>query len=42
VLAWKHDRSIGRLVSGTTLSFGGQALFNVGRELTRIRIHIHR
>jgi len=40
-LAWKHDRSIGTLLSGTTLSFGGQALFNVGRELTRIQIHIH-
>ena len=41
-LAWKPDRSIGRLLSGTALSFGGQALFNLGRELTRIQVHIHR
>jgi len=41
-VAWKHDRSIGRVLSGTTLSFGGQALFNLGRELTRIQVHIHR
>ena len=41
-LAWRHDRSIESVVTGTTLSYGGQALFNVGRELTRIQIHIRR
>jgi hypothetical protein len=34
-LAWQHDRSIGSVVAGTTLSFGLQALFNIGRELGR-------
>jgi hypothetical protein len=41
-LAWKHDRSVGSVLAGTTLSYGGQALFNLGRELTRIQVHIHR
>jgi hypothetical protein len=41
-LAWKHDHSVGNVVAGTPLSFGAQALFNIGRELTRIQIHIHR
>ena len=36
-LAWRHDRSVGNVVAGTTLSFGLQALFNVGRELTGFR-----
>lgn len=36
-LAWKHDRSVGNVVAGTTLSFGLQAVFNIGRELTRFR-----
>ena len=36
-LAWKHDRSVGNVVAGTTLSFGLQALFNIGRELTGFR-----
>jgi len=36
-LAWKHDRSVGSVVAGTTLSFGLQALFNIGRELTGFR-----
>jgi len=40
-LAWKPDRSVGRVLSGTALSFGGQALLNLGRELTRIQVHIH-
>jgi hypothetical protein len=33
-LAWQRDRSVGDVVMGTTLSFGFQALFNIGRELT--------
>jgi hypothetical protein len=40
-LAWKHDRSVGSVVTGTTLSFGGQALFNILREVTRIQLRIH-
>jgi hypothetical protein len=40
-LAWRHDRSVGSALSGATLSLGGQALFNIARELTRIQIHIH-
>ena len=33
-LAWRHDRNLGDVVVGTTLSFGFSALFNIGRELT--------
>jgi len=40
-LAWRHDRSAGEVLTGTALSFGAQALFNVARELTRIQLHIH-
>jgi hypothetical protein len=40
-LAWRHDRSVGDVLTGTALSFGAKALFNIGRELTRIRLHIH-
>jgi hypothetical protein len=41
-LAWRHDRTVGNVVAGTTLSFGFQALFNIGRELTRIHITLPR
>ena len=41
-MAWKHDRSVGGAVTGATLSLGVQALFNVARELTRIRLGVHR
>jgi hypothetical protein len=33
-LAWEHDRSLGDVAVGTTLSFGLNALFNIGKELT--------
>jgi hypothetical protein len=33
-LAWQHDRSVGDVMVGTTLSFGINAVFNVARELT--------
>lgn len=36
-LAWEQNRSVGNVMAGTTLSFGLQALFNIGRELTRFR-----
>jgi hypothetical protein len=36
-LAWQHDRSVGNVVAGTTLSFGLKALLNIGRELTGFR-----
>jgi hypothetical protein len=37
-LAWNHDRNLGTVVTGTSLSFGAQALFNIGRELTGIGV----
>jgi hypothetical protein len=37
-LAWDHNRRVGSVVAGTTRSFGLQALFNIGRELTGFRI----
>jgi hypothetical protein len=40
-LAWKHDRNVGDVLTGTALSFGLKALFNLGRELTGINIPIH-
>jgi hypothetical protein len=40
-LAWNHDRRVGSVLSGTSLSLGVQALFNIGRELTRINPSIH-
>ena len=40
-LAWKHDRSVGDVMTGATLSLGAQALFNIARELTRIQLRIH-
>jgi hypothetical protein len=40
-LAWKHDRSMASVFTGTSLSLGVQALFNIGRELTRINPDIH-
>jgi hypothetical protein len=40
-LAWKHDRNVGDVVTGTVLSFGLKALFNIGRELTGINIPVH-
>jgi len=40
-LAWEHDRSVGSVLTGTSLSLGVQALFNIGRELTRINPAIH-
>jgi len=39
-LAWRHDRSVGDVLAGTALTFGAKALFNIGRELTRIQLHI--
>jgi hypothetical protein len=41
VLAWEHDRSVGSVLTGTSLSLGVQALFNIRRELTRINPSIH-
>jgi len=38
-MAWQHDRGITSVVSSTSLSFGVQALFNIGRELTGIGAH---
>jgi hypothetical protein len=35
-LAWEHDRSLGDVALGTTLSFGLNALFNIGKELSGI------
>jgi hypothetical protein len=35
-LAWEHDRSVGSVAAGATLSLGLSALFNVGRELSGI------
>jgi hypothetical protein len=40
-LAWDRERNIGSVLGGATLSLGGQALFNVFRELTRIHLPIH-
>jgi hypothetical protein len=40
-LAWKHDRSTGSVLTGTSLSLGVQALINIGRELTRFNPDIH-
>lgn len=38
-LAWEHDRSsIGSVVTGTSLSLGVQAMINIGRELTGIKL----
>jgi hypothetical protein len=33
-LSWNHQRSAGDVLMGTTLSFGLNALFNIGKELT--------
>jgi hypothetical protein len=33
-LAWRHDRSVGDALLGSTLSLGTSALFNIARELT--------
>lgn len=33
-LPFEHDRSVGGVAAGATLSFGFKALFNIGRELT--------
>jgi hypothetical protein len=38
-MAWQHDRGLTSVVTGTSLSFGVQALFNIGRELTGIGAH---
>ena len=38
-MAWQHDRGVTSVVSSTSLSFGIQALFNIGRELTGIGVH---
>ena len=38
-MAWQHDRGVTSVVTGTSLSFGVQALINVGRELTGIGAH---
>jgi hypothetical protein len=38
-MAWHHDRGVTSVVSSTSLSFGVQALFNIGRELTGIGAH---
>jgi hypothetical protein len=35
-LAWEHDRSVGGVAAGATLSLGFSALFNVARELTGV------
>jgi hypothetical protein len=35
-LAWEHDRSVGNVAAGATLSLGFSALFNVARELTGV------
>ncbi len=40
-LAWRHDRGVGDVLAGTALTFGAKALFNIGRELTRIQLHLH-
>ena len=40
-MAWQHDRGVTSVVTGTSLSLGVQALFNVGRELTSIGAHPH-
>lgn len=40
-VAWNHDQSVGRAVTGASLSLGAQALFNIARELTRIDLGIH-
>ncbi|HEY7637665.1 MAG TPA: hypothetical protein VH763_19125 [Gemmatimonadales bacterium] len=40
-LAWNRDRNVGSVLTGATLSLGGQALFNIFRELTRIKLPIH-
>ena len=33
-LAWRHDRSVGNALVGSTISLGTSALFNIARELT--------
>jgi hypothetical protein len=35
-LAWEHDRSVGDVAAGATLSLGFSALFNIARELTGV------
>ena len=35
-LAWEHDRSVGGVAAGATLSLGFSALFNIARELSGI------
>jgi hypothetical protein len=40
-LPFEHDRNVGNIATGTTLSLGFNALFNIGRELTGIgRKHV--
>ena len=34
-LAWEHDRGVGEVALGTTLSLGFTAVFNIARELIR-------
>lgn len=38
-MAWQHDRGVTSVLTGTSLSLGVQALFNIGRELTGIGAH---
>jgi hypothetical protein len=38
-MAWQHDRGVTSVVTGTSLSFGVHALFNIGRELAGIGVH---
>lgn len=40
-MAWRHDRNVGSVMTGATLSLGAKALFNIARELTRIQLPIH-
>jgi len=35
-LAWEHDRSVGGVAAGATLSLGFSALFNIARELSGV------
>jgi hypothetical protein len=35
-LAWEHDRSVGDVAAGATLSLGFSALFNIARELSGV------
>jgi hypothetical protein len=38
-VAWGHDRGVTSVLTGTSLSLGVHALFNIGRELTGIGVH---